>query len=632
MKRISLLCLCTMLALMRLPGGNAVRAQSVSLKSILYDFEGMDAGISQLPEGDYSYGDLSYRVVPNPLGYSGMPGRQSLELTIAWKAGYGAFGKGVTRYIELNPVADRLNFYLYNPLSNAEDASLTVTVADDDNDNSLEDTADDVWKTSLLTFPRSSAWQLVSLPLGSFTDSNTGGNGKFDIGYTGNNGKLLKVELRFSGATSGTARYYLDMLCFSEGPLRTGAAVTDLPSKSPEDHCYLGAYGGSTQTSTESVPAEFEGIFPAMPGRKIRYVNTFLAFSNSSTTPDNYPGIAVQRLIDKGYTPIITWEPFYAQLAPLDPSQPSLNDIISGRFDSYIDAFADRLKQYTGTVLVRPMHEFDGNWYPWCIASNKKDPAEFVQAFRHLVDRCRARGASNVKWVWCPNSSPSPNASYNWFVNAYPGDSYVDMVATNVYNHPFAGTPDWRTYRMLLTEAYYYAVKYFPHKPFIITETACREREASEPGGSQGKAGWIADMDRDLQSLYTKVRGLIWFHQVKEHDWTVNSSASSAEAYRNNIWLDDYYFFPGSVTGIKETAPEADLRIWPNPCAGTFHAEAPGPVQEVQVLNSLGQVVYRAFPETQSRIAIQLDVPAGLYFVHYRSGGRSGTVKLLVRP
>src|SRR5438477_12386744 len=89
------------------------------LKSIVYDFDGLDIGQTDLPEGDYRVNDLSYKTVANPTGSGEMLGDRVLEMDLNWSTGYGAFGRGISRFIEFNPSTDVFNFYFYNPTSNS---------------------------------------------------------------------------------------------------------------------------------------------------------------------------------------------------------------------------------------------------------------------------------------------------------------------------------------------------------------------------------------------------------------------------------------------------------------------------------------------------------------------------------
>ena len=126
-----------------------VKIQS-QIKSMVYDFDGLDIGSSNIPEGDYSYGDLNYQIAANPLPSSDMMGDRVLKLNLNWNLNYGSFGRGVTRFIEFDVNKDVLNFFFYNPISNGQNAILEVNIGDDDNDNRLyENTSDDTWKKSL---------------------------------------------------------------------------------------------------------------------------------------------------------------------------------------------------------------------------------------------------------------------------------------------------------------------------------------------------------------------------------------------------------------------------------------------------------------------------------------------------
>ena len=516
------------------------------LKSLVYDFDGLDIGQTSLPEGDYYLNDLRYQVAANPLASNDMLGDRVLKLNLNWNAGNGTFGRGISRYIEFDPNQDKFNFFIYNPVSNNQNAILDVLIADDDDkSNNYNYSNDDSWKKSLV-ISGSSGWQFISIPLKDFIDSNPGGNGIFDIAFTQNKGMLLQVEFRFNKTTSVLSNpvFYIDMINFSEGDLPRGATVFDLPNKNPSDYCLLGAYDPENKGEANLIPVHVESLFPVVAGKKLKYANYFLQWAMDGTAvAKELPRSDVQTLINNGYTPIITWEPQFQGYDRLDPVQPRLNNIINGDYNSYIDAFADKIKTYTDTVIIRFMHEFEGNWYPWSISQNNLDPSLYVTAFRMVVDRFRARGVNNVQWMWCVNSDYYPYLSYNWIVPAYPGDNYVDIVATDIYNNHYPTVlPWWRSFRWQATESYYYLTKYFPQKPLYICEVGCRERKSTENTASQSKGAWFAQMDKELQADYHNARALIFFNAVGEQNWAINSSSGSIQSLTNNIWHDDYYF------------------------------------------------------------------------------------------
>jgi hypothetical protein len=599
------------------------------LKTVVYDFEGLPAGLTDLPEGDYKFGDLTYQAAANPLQASDMLGDGVLKIDINWSVNYGAFGRGTTRYLELDPATDFLNFYFYNP--SQQSAELVISIADDD-DNSLayEPTNDDSWKKPF-TISTNSAWQLVSVPLKDFTDGNSGGNGTFDIGWSPSKGMLLLVEFRFnkpSGA-SANATFYMDMISFSEGALPTGASPLSLPAKSASDFCRLGAHQNEAPGDYYLIPQHFEGMFPTLPERRLKYVNTYLQWgTNGSATAHALPGLGYQTLLDNGYTPIITWEPHFKGYSPLDAVQPKLSNITNGDYDAYIDAFADKVKTYSGTLIIRPMHEFDGDWYAWCISQNGQDPQKFVQAYRHIVDRFKAKNVTNVLWMWCPNSDPVPHRYWNWIVSAYPGDNYVDLVATDVYNsHYPSSLPWWRSFRWQTAETYYYFTKYFPSKPIVICELACRERFSSEPASLQGKAEWWAAMDRELQSEFRKIRGVVFFSETKDQTWAINTSTGSMNSLRDNIWYDDYYFI-GPATGLREnTAAQKEFRLFPNPGTGRFRIGGSS-LKSMLIYSATGSYLMRA---TVYENEIDLSgLPDGIYLVESDSNGSRHTERLIL--
>ena len=601
------------------------------LKSIIYDFDGFDLNSVDPPEGDYDYGDLSYQVTSNPLAASDVLGDRVLQLNLDWSAGYGAFGRGISRYIELSAQQDRLNFYFYNPVSNGQPALVEVSIADDDNNSkAYESGNDDSWRITA-TITASGSWQLVSLPLQDFSDKNAGGNGVFDIAFTQNKGMLLLTEFRFSqpAGTPPDAQFYIDMICLTEGTMPQGSGPLSLPVKQPGDHCLLGAHQKENPGEYYLIPSHFQSLFSGPPSKKIRYVNTYLQWAtNGGTTAHALPGAGYQTLLNDGFRPVITWEPMFSGFSMTDPAQPNLTEISNGNYDAYLDAFGDKLKSYNDTIIVRLMHEFDGDWYPWCVATNQNDPQKFVNAFRHIVDRVRARGADKVLWMWCPNSDFAPQEHWNWIVSAYPGNDYVDIIGTDVYNaHYPSGLPWWRSFRWQTAEVYYYATKYFPSKPFFLCELACRERKPAEPLTSQSKADWFMMMDKDLQSYFRKTRALIFFSETKTQTWAVNTSSASIASLQANVW-DDAYYFPSGPVSIVENK-NATSSVFPNPMSGGFLVRARS-LSTLTIHDAAGKPVMEKNDITHQEIDTS-QWPPGLYFVSLKDQAGVTTTTRVIR-
>lgn len=223
----------------------------------------------------------------------------------------------------------------------------------------------------------------------------------------------------------------------------------------------------------------------------------------------------------------VTWEPWkYSSSKGI-----KLSDIIAGKHDRYIDAWAQAAKSYGNELWIRWGHEFNGNWYPWSVAANKKNPKVYIAAFRHVHDRFTRVGAFNVKWIWCYNAESVPDASWNNPTKAYPGDNYVDMVSIDGYNFGTSLSHSrWQSFREVFAEPYALAISHWKRKPLMIGETAC-----ATVGGD--KAAWMRDMDRQLRTRFRKFQGLVWFEAEKEAVWRMSSVPDVSRA----IWSRTYY-------------------------------------------------------------------------------------------
>ncbi|MFI1745721.1 glycosyl hydrolase [Thalassobellus sediminis] len=112
---------------------------------------------------------------------------------------------------------------------------------------------------------------------------------------------------------------------------------------------------------------------------------------------------------------------------------------IHNRWLNQVDQLAIHLKkiqQENIPVLWRPYHEMNGVWFWW---GNKKGDEGFSKLWQLLYDRLtNYHQINNLIWVWnanAPRDIPEDNAfDYKDF---YPGHSYVDILATDVYHFDY---------------------------------------------------------------------------------------------------------------------------------------------------------------------------------------------------
>ena len=298
----------------------------------------------------------------------------------------------------------------------------------------------------------------------------------------------------------------------SPDPSAPGAPVTPVVNPAASSPRWVGFYVPGVPGSMSPLDAVENAT-----GADSAVVNFFISDS------ERFPASRCENVAEAGAVPLVTLEFWSIQ------NSGGLAAINNGSKDAYLRTFADAAKAYGGEVWLRPFHEMNGNWYPWCGTVGNNTPAQLVTAWRHVYDVFQSRGATNVKFVWCANVDSVPNTTANQIAKFWPGDAYVDSVALDGYNWGVtsASWSSWRSFGSIYGPAYN-TVTALTSKPLFIAEIGC-----SEVGGS--KAAWITDMFKSITSTYTRVRGVVWFEVDKEQDWRVTASSASTAAYRNAV-------------------------------------------------------------------------------------------------
>jgi hypothetical protein len=230
-------------------------------------------------------------------------------------------------------------------------------------------------------------------------------------------------------------------------------------------------------------------------------------------------GTEIQQTARRGITPIISWEP----QDPTNPTDPAyaLTAIASGAWDTYITQSARSAADTATPMLINLAPEMNGTWSAWGPGHNANTPQAFVAAYRHVVDIFRAVGASNVGWIWAPNTDWNAQSVYSSY---YPGDGYVDWLGMDGYNFGTTSSDGWLTPAQIFGRSYL-ALVGLSQKPIIIEETA-----SSELGGA--KAAWITQLAQTIPAQFPAISALVWFQRNKETDWRVNSSAAALGAFQ----------------------------------------------------------------------------------------------------
>lgn len=223
-----------------------------------------------------------------------------------------------------------------------------------------------------------------------------------------------------------------------------------------------------------------------------------------------------------GVAPLITWEPWRRDEF-LNQQEFTLQSIIDGEHDDYINEWAEKSAAHGDTIFLRFAHEMNTPpgevyWYPW-----QGDPETYIAAWRYIHDRFEAAGADNVEWVW---SVAWMNADAELY---YPGDEYVDWVAITILNFgETVAQPGWKSFAALYAEQHERTVSF--GKPVMISELG-----SVEQGGD--KAEWILGIADAIKNQYPEIQAIIWNNysaarHVPDANWSVQSSPDVLEAWR----------------------------------------------------------------------------------------------------
>jgi len=263
----------------------------------------------------------------------------------------------------------------------------------------------------------------------------------------------------------------------------------------------------------------------------VKVVSWYQAWGSGSSLC--YPHLVLEAQ-QRGLKPLITWEPWKlphelpAGIRPHAQPEFSLEKIASGLYDNYVRTWARALAGVAIPVFLRPLHEMNGNWYPWGGMVNGNHPAAFPRAWKHLRRLFLQEGAHNVLWVWSPFAHSVPNVAQNSLEGYFPGEAEIDWLALDIYNHATQGAC-WHSFTQAFEEPYGRICDLAPGKPVMIAEMGC-----AEAGGD--KAAWLREALGALPERFPRVKILVWFQINKECDWRLDSSPAALAAFRAEAW------------------------------------------------------------------------------------------------
>lgn len=108
----------------------------------------------------------------------------------------------------------------------------------------------------------------------------------------------------------------------------------------------------------------------------------------------------------------------------------------NAQFNAYLDMIAEyalALQAENVPILFRPFHENNGGWFWWGSSTSIET---YKSLYRYTEEYLESKGVHNMLYVYSPNGPFSSEAKY---LERYPGDEYVDILAFDYYD-------DYNTY------------------------------------------------------------------------------------------------------------------------------------------------------------------------------------------
>jgi hypothetical protein len=214
----------------------------------------------------------------------------------------------------------------------------------------------------------------------------------------------------------------------------------------------------------------------------------------------------------------------------------------AGAHDDVLDRTARAVAQYGRPLYIRPWAEMNADWVDFQPTADGSrahggTPAEFVAAWRHVVDRFRAAGATNARWVFNPTADVYAETTPVEVI--WPGRQYVDVLGLDGYNWGTYSFLRWRSFSDIFTAQYQRLTALAGDLPVWVCEVSSADPQSdaqrvqvTAPAG-QDKGSWW----RDALATTTlpKITTLVLFSINKERDWRVESTPGALEGLRAGL-------------------------------------------------------------------------------------------------
>ena len=263
-------------------------------------------------------------------------------------------------------------------------------------------------------------------------------------------------------------------------------------------------------------------------------ISFYLAWNKQSIK--NFPHELMVSTYEKDAFPMITWEPWTAELAEtnspndLKAGENAFKYISEGYFDKYILDFVRILKSYDKPVFLRFGHEFDNPQYPWSQVGDNS-PAEFIAAWKHLHSVIKSEGANKIILVWNPWKAET-------MADYYPGDDYVDWIGITLLNYEYLNSDGKYHPFENLYQPFSEGLRGFTRKPVMLAEFGSLNLDNRQED-------WIKNAMNSIKINHKEISAIVMFNSAFDKnipvngsytksylDWTTNSMGSISDNFK----------------------------------------------------------------------------------------------------
>jgi hypothetical protein len=243
-----------------------------------------------------------------------------------------------------------------------------------------------------------------------------------------------------------------------------------------------------------------------------------------------FPGSEGAGLRDSGHILFYGWETQIFNTG----TRTCWSDIAAGVHDAYIDARIADIKAFGKPLFMSFETEPEANIGVCNRATKGGTAAEYVAAYRHVHDRFRAKGVTNVVWVvhWMGWSG-----HYTLYPQIWPGDDYVDWVGWDPYNWYTCHNNSWHDFTATAKPFYDWLNTNsgpghnYSFKPYMLSEFGTRE----DPAVPTRKGDYFRNLPAQLKAL-PKLKAVLYWdmpdNSGTECNWRIDTSTDSLHGFK----------------------------------------------------------------------------------------------------